>query len=67
MITGRYNRYPCSQELDRDFSRYSSTAGCVLAVNDDEIQCILFFQLRHPSNDGFAPWFTYDIAQKKNR
>jgi hypothetical protein len=37
MIAAGHNGHACTQKINGDFSCYSSTTGCVLAVNDDEI------------------------------
>ena len=67
MVTGRDNRHACPQKLNCNFSGYPSTAGGVLAVDDNEIQCVLFLQLGQSRDHGVASGRANDIAQKKNR
>src|SRR5438046_3050339 len=67
MASGRDDGNAGAQTLDCVFARDPSAACCVLAVDDDEIQCLLFLKPRQPADHGVAPWFAHDVAQKKNR
>ncbi len=62
MIAACDNRNSGPQKINCDFSCYSPTAGGVLAVHNDEIQCVLLFQLGQTGDDGIAPRLTDDIT-----
>src|SRR5439155_21865480 len=67
MVASRDDGNAGAQKFDCDFARNPSAACCVLAVDDDEIQCLLFLKLRQPADHSVAPWLAHDVAEKKNR
>ena len=64
---GHDDRNARAQQFDRDLSGNPAAAGGVFAVNDYEIDIVLFLQFRQSPDDSVAARFANDIAEEKNR
>src|ERR1039457_3821268 len=67
VIPSRYHRDARAQEIDGDSWRDSTAARGVLAVDDNEVDCVRFLQARQLRDHGAAAWLAYNVAEKKNR
>ena len=65
VIAGRDDGSARAQKIDRDLSGDAATAGRVLAIDDREIDPVLFLQLRQPRDHRAAARLANDVAQKK--